>query len=73
MITLAALTLLYFLPTILAAHRGHGVAGIFILNLFFGWTCIGWLALLLWALVSRPPYYCAPTPVYHPYYGWRRY
>lgn len=71
MIAFTALTLLYFLPTIIASHRGHGTGGMLVLNFLFGWTGIGWLALLLWALVSRPPCYCAP--VYHPYYGWRRY
>jgi hypothetical protein len=71
MITLTALTLLYFLPTIIASSRGHGTGGILILNFLFGWTGIGWFALLLWALISRPRYDCAP--VFHPYYGWRRY
>ncbi len=47
-------TLLYFLPTFIAAHRGHRVGGIFILNLLFGWTGIGWLAMLLWSLLSFP-------------------
>ena len=56
MISLLLLFALYFLPTIVASHRGHGVFGIFLLNLFFGWTGIGWLAMLLWALLSAPPY-----------------
>lgn len=54
MITLLFMTAMYFLPTIVAAHRGHGVAGILLLNLFFGWTVIGWAAMLLWALLTRP-------------------
>jgi Superinfection immunity protein len=67
-------TLLYFLPTFIAAHRGHRVGGIFILNLLFGWTGIGWLAMLLWSLLSFPRYYVAPPP-YVPYgaYGRRWY
>jgi hypothetical protein len=76
MFTLILLILLYFLPTIVASHRGRGVAGILILNLLLGWTCIGWLVLLLWALLARPRYYCVPGygPYYgNPYYGWRRY
>ncbi len=56
MITLLVLAALYFLPTLIAAHRGHGVAGIVLLNLFFGWTVFGWLAMLVWALASRPSY-----------------
>ena len=69
MIHLTILVLLYFLPTILASNRGHHTTGILLLNFFLGWTVIGWFVLLLWALLSSPPYYC-----YHPYYGyWRRY
>jgi hypothetical protein len=70
MIHLTVLALLYFLPTIIAANRGHHVTGILLLNLFLAWTGIGWIVMLLWALLSDPPYY------YHPYYYppnyWRR-
>jgi hypothetical protein len=73
MITLSVLALLYFLPTIVAANRGHGVAGILLLNLFFGWTVIGWFALLLWALLSYPGYRVFQVPVaYYPPDYWRR-
>jgi hypothetical protein len=38
---------LYFLPTIVAGARGHHNTGsIFILNLFLGWTFIGWIIAL---------------------------
>jgi hypothetical protein len=67
MIHLTVLALLYFLPTIIAANRGHHVTGILLLNLLFGWTGIGWIVMLLWALLSYPRYY---HPYYHPYY-WR--
>lgn len=71
MITLLFLMALYFLPTIVAAHRGHGVAGILLLNLFFGWTLIGWAAMLLWALLAQPRWVVyAGTP---PLYGRRSY
>jgi hypothetical protein len=42
--------LLYFLPTFIAAMRGHqnGIA-IFILNLLLGWTFLGWVAALVWS------------------------
>jgi TM2 domain-containing membrane protein YozV len=74
MLFLSLLALFYFLPTILAAHRGHGITGILLLNLFFGWTILGWFALLLWALLSRPPYLIVPVPTaYSPYPQWRRY
>ncbi len=54
MITLFLLFALYFLPTIVASHRGHSVGGILLLNTVFGWTGIGWAALLLYALLSAP-------------------
>ena len=62
MITMLVLTSLYFLPTLIAAHRGHSVMGVFLLNFFFGWTCIGWFALLLWALVSQPRWVYSSAP-----------
>jgi hypothetical protein len=40
----------YFLPFIIALIRGHHQRlAIFILNLFLGWTFIGWVASLIWA------------------------
>ena len=73
MVTLTVLMLLYFLPTLIASQRGHAVGGILIINLFFGWTGIGWFALMLWALLSPPPCYVLMRPVYLPYGSWRRY
>ena len=71
MITFALMILLYFLPTVIAAHRGHRITGILLLNLFFGWTGIGWLAMLLWALLSAPRYVIlAPNYYIHP--NWHR-
>lgn len=46
---------LYFLPTIIAIRRGHRATGIFVLNLLFGWTVIGWIAMLAWAF-TLPDY-----------------
>jgi hypothetical protein len=44
---------LYFLPVIIAWLRGHhNKAPIFLLNLFLGWTGIGWLAALIWSVSS---------------------
>jgi len=40
--------LLYFLPTLIGRHKAD-VMGIFIVNLLFGWTVIGWLIALIWA------------------------
>ena len=41
---------LYFLPAIIAAVRHtHNAAGILLLNLFLGWTLLGWVAALVWS------------------------
>lgn len=40
----------YFLPAIVAYSRGHKQATpIYLTNLFFGWTVIGWMIALIWA------------------------
>jgi hypothetical protein len=49
---------IYFLPSLVAAARQtHNVTGIFLLNLFLGWTGIGWIIALLLAICSAPCYY----------------
>ena len=43
----------YFLPTIVAFKGGkQNRAAILVLNLLMGWTMIGWLGALIWAMVS---------------------
>jgi Superinfection immunity protein len=44
--------LLYFLPSIVG-HRKQPFAGIFILNLLAGWTVIGWIIAMVWALTAE--------------------
>lgn len=40
----------YFLPTINAKSRKHpNVSSIFLLDLFLGWTLIGWVVALVWS------------------------
>lgn len=40
----------YFLPAIVATNRQRpDVMSIFIVNLFFGWTVVGWVLTLAWA------------------------
>ena len=73
MFTFSLLCLVYFLPTLIAANRGHQITGILLLNLFFGWTGIGWFALLLWALLSAPRYVLVAASPNAQYYYWRRY
>jgi hypothetical protein len=59
--------LVYFVPTMVAAGKHHySTLGIFLLNLLLGWTGIGWLIALIWALMgsrpTAPPMYAAPPP-----------
>jgi hypothetical protein len=47
---LTIVVLIYFLPTIVALSRGHlSALAIFFLDLFLGWTLIGWLVALIWS------------------------
>lgn len=42
---------LYLLPTYIARAREHdNAASIFVINFFFGWTLIGWVIALAWAV-----------------------
>ena len=42
---------LYFLPSIIALARSkRDTTEIFVLNLLLGWTAIGWVIALVWAL-----------------------
>lgn len=48
------LTGMYFLPTIVAAARGNrNTIGVGLLNFFTGWTFIGWIGALIWALCEH--------------------
>ena len=45
--------IIYFIPSIIAALRGHGsVMAIVAVNLLFGWSVIGWLWSFIWSLTS---------------------
>lgn len=44
LLLLALVVAVYFLPTIIASSRKHHNAGsVFIINLFLGWTFLGWV------------------------------
>jgi hypothetical protein len=57
----------YFLPTLIAGMRGHrNTLAIFALNLFLGWSGLGWLFALIWSCTSTRPtqhivYHHGPT------------
>ena len=47
---------LYFLPSIIALARSkRDVVAILLLNFFLGWTAIGWIIALIWAVKMDAP------------------
>jgi hypothetical protein len=49
------LVVLYFVPMIIAYGRNRkNAAGILLLNLFLGWTLLGWVIALIWAVIDGP-------------------
>jgi hypothetical protein len=47
---------MYFLPSLIAIARSkRDVAGIVLLNFFLGWTMIGWVFALVWAVKADMP------------------
>jgi hypothetical protein len=57
-VALALGVCVYFLPTIVGRHK-RNAGSIFVLNLFLGWTLIGWVVALVWAVsvdtTNAPP------------------
>jgi hypothetical protein len=53
LVVLLLLFLLYILPTIVAWRRKHpSENAIAIVNIFLGWTFIGWVVALAWAFTA---------------------
>ena len=48
------IVVLYFFPTLLGCKKKNSGA-IFILNLFLGWTFVGWVVALVWACAHEAP------------------
>jgi hypothetical protein len=47
---------MYFLPSIIAFARSkRDTLAILLLNFFLGWTMIGWVVALVWALKNDVP------------------
>lgn len=45
----------YFLPTVVAVlRRYHNALPVFLVNLFLGWTLLGWLGALIWSCMAKP-------------------
>lgn len=69
MLHLLILIAIYFLPTLIANGRHlHERAGIAMVNLFLGWTFIGWVVALIWAITAPSPYVYYVRPPYPPRY-----
>ena len=58
LVFLGPLLALYFLPSILARKKRQATA-VLVLNLLLGWTVLGWIGALVWALAEPQP----PTQV----------
>lgn len=51
--SLCFLAFLYLIPAYIAFRRGHkNKAGVLILNLALGWTFLGWIIALIWAVAK---------------------
>jgi hypothetical protein len=49
-----ALLFMYFLPTMIGFLRGASSKwGILILDLFLGWSLIGWVIALIWSVIGK--------------------
>ena len=45
---------LYFLPALVAQRDGHkNQRPILVINLFLGWTLLGWVVALAWAVAAQ--------------------
>ncbi len=61
---LAVLFIPYFIPSIVAfARRHHNAVPILFLNIFLGWTLIGWVGALIWALTTPQEVASPVSPV----------
>jgi uncharacterized membrane protein HdeD (DUF308 family) len=46
--------LAYFIPTAIAVKRQHrNTTAIVVLNIFAGWTFVGWVVALVWAFTTN--------------------
>lgn len=54
--------LIYFLPSLMARNHPNSAA-IFVLNLFLGWSVIGWVVALVWAFTVPAEAMVAPPSI----------
>ena len=61
-VTIGALAMIYFIPSMVAYYRDHqSLTGIILLNIFLGWTFLGWVGALIWSVSPKRQ---APTIIY---------
>jgi hypothetical protein len=54
-VMIVVLVLVYALPTIVASARTpHKKTVIVLVNLFLGWSVLGWLIAMIWAATNPP-------------------
>lgn len=47
-------TIIYLFPTVIAFVRKHGnLMPVFLVNLFLGWTIIGWFIAFVWSTTNN--------------------
>jgi len=52
MILVIVILILYFLPSIIGRKKRNALS-IFVLNLFLGWSLVGWVVALIWAVAKE--------------------
>jgi hypothetical protein len=62
-LVILAIAIFYFLPTFAAHKKSHQI-GVFILNIFFGWTIIGWIVCLIWAFSGKNEQSTGPNYIF---------
>ncbi|MDK7117508.1 superinfection immunity protein, partial [Lactobacillus gasseri] len=54
LVLFVVLLVAYFIPAIVASNRKHSNSGaIACLNIFLGWTFIGWVVALVWSFTDN--------------------
>jgi RsiW-degrading membrane proteinase PrsW (M82 family) len=55
-VIIALMIAAYFIPSFVASGRGHqNTAAIVVMNIFLGWTFLGWVVALIWAFTEVRP------------------
>lgn len=61
-------TVIYFIPTFIAFRRNKSnKIAILALNFFLGWSLVGWVVSLVWALSNEAPANLSQVVVHHTY------